>query len=601
MAMMNRMKNRIPRRYAAKILIGWLILAAPAGSGWAAEPKIQRIEFVGLQRMSKEKAAEAFGLTLGSALRLEELSKGAHALLNKLAEAGHYFSRIDSIHYSVSADSSQALVRVYVFEGTPVVQGALRLQGLDSLQQNQLGSRFQSRPGRPLDPGQMQDDLDDALNQLESRGYPFCRFDLHSLNLDSLGENRQALAVSWHTALGPRLRLNEIQIVGNRVTKKNVILRELRLQPGEIYDPRKISRIRSRLIKLEYFHQVEEPQVFWTQGEEGGLLLRVVEGTASRFDGLLGYVPAAGGQKGYFTGLLDIALGNLLGTGRALEAHWQKRDQETQDIKLAYWEPWIAGWPVSAGVSFSQLIQDTIYVQREFGIHFSAPLLENLAVIGQLASVSISPDSIGSYVQGLLRSRTLTASIGVEYDSRDDRINPRHGVYYSTSVQAGRKKNLGPSEVIALQEEKDLINNKRIFLDLEWYLPTLKRQLIAWSLHGRQIKSNEGSLPLPDQFRLGGARTLRGYREDQFRGAAVAWSNLEWRYLLGRRSRVFLFADGGYFSTQSKDLKHNAFKLGYGLGFRLETGLGMMGVDYGLAQGEGLMNGKVHVGLVNEF
>jgi len=535
MAMINRMKNRIPRRYAAKILIGWLILAAPAGSGWAAEPKIQRIEFVGLQRMSKEKAAEAFGLTPGSALRLEELSKGAHALLNKLAEAGHYFSRIDSIHYSVSADSSQALVRVYVFEGTPVVQGALRLQGLDSLQQNQLGSRFQSRPGRPLDPGQMQDDLDDALNQLESRGYPFCRFDLHSLTLDSLGENRQALAVSWHTALGPRLRLNEIQIVGNRVTKKNVILRELRLQPGEIYDPRKISRIRSRLIKLEYFHQVEEPQVFWTQGEEGGLLLRVVEGTASRFDGLLGYVPAAGGQKGYFTGLLDIALGNLLGTGRALEAHWQKRDQETQDIKLAYWEPWIAGWPVSAGVSFSQLIQDTIYVQREFGIHFSAPLLENLAVIGQLASVSISPDSIGSYVQGLLRSRTLTASIGVEYDSRDDRINPRHGVYYSTSVQAGKKKNLGPSEVIALQEEKDLINNKRIFLDLEWYLPTLKRQLIAWSLHGRQIKSNEGSLPLPDQFRLGGARTLRGYREEQFRGAAVAWSNLEWRYLLGRR------------------------------------------------------------------
>ena len=81
----------------------------------------------------------------------------------------------------------------------------------------------------------------------------------------------------------------------------------------------------------------------------------------------------------------------------------------------------------------------------------------------------------------------------------------------------------------------------------------------------------------------------------------MAWSNLEWRYLLGRRSRVFLFADGGYFSTQSSALQHNAFKLGYGLGFRLETGLGMMGVDYGMAQGEGLMNGKVHVGLVNEF
>ena len=512
MVVMNRRTNRIPRRCALKNLIGWLILAWLAGPGWTMEPKIQRIDFIGLQRMSKEKAAEAFGLTPGSALRPEELSKNARALLNKLAEAGHYFSRIDSIYYSVSADSCQALVRVYVFEGAAVVQGALRLQGLDSLQQSQLESRLQSRPGRPLDPGRMQQDLDDALNQLELRGHPFCRFDLHALTLDSLDENRQALAVNWKAALGPRLRLNEIQIAGNRVTKKNVILRELRLRPGDIYDPRKISRIRGRLTKLRYFQQVEEPQVFWTQGDEGGLLLRVVEGTASRFDGLLGYVPDSGAQKGYFTGLLDIALGNLLGTGRTLEAHWQKRDQKTQDIKLAYWEPWIVGWPVSAGVSFSQLIQDTIYVQREFGSQFSAPLLENLAVIGQLASVSISPDSIGSYVQGLLRSRTLTASIGVEYDSRDDRINPRHGVYYSTSVQAGRKKNLGPSEVIARQKAKDLINNKRFFLDLEWYLPTLKRQLIAWSLHGRQIKSSEGTLPLPDQFRLGGAKTLRGYR-----------------------------------------------------------------------------------------
>jgi len=63
--------------------------------------------------------------------------------------------------------------------------------------------------------------------------------------------------VNWKAALGPRLRLNEIQIAGNRVTKKNVILRELRLRPGDIYDPRKISRIRSRLTKLGYFQQVE--------------------------------------------------------------------------------------------------------------------------------------------------------------------------------------------------------------------------------------------------------------------------------------------------------------------------------------------------------
>ena len=43
------------------------------------------------------------------------------------------------------------------------------------------------------------------------------------------------------------------------------------------------------------------------------------------------------------------------------------------------------------------------------------------------------------------------------------------------------------------------------------------------------------------------------------------------------------------------------YKLGYGLGLRLETGLGIMGIDYGLGQGDGIFNGKVHVGLINEF
>ena len=42
-------------------------------------------------------------------------------------------------------------------------------------------------------------------------------------------------------------------------------------------------------------------------------------------------------------------------------------------------------------------------------------------------------------------------------------------------------------------------------------------------------------------------------------------------------------------------------KIGYGFGIRIETRLGLFGVDYGLGAGDSLLRGKVHVGLVNWF
>ena len=43
------------------------------------------------------------------------------------------------------------------------------------------------------------------------------------------------------------------------------------------------------------------------------------------------------------------------------------------------------------------------------------------------------------------------------------------------------------------------------------------------------------------------------------------------------------------------------WKVGYGIGLRLETRLGLFGIDYGLGEGDRLSNGKVHIRLINEF
>ena len=134
-----------------------------------------------------------------------------------------------------------------------------------------------------------------------------------------------------------------------------------------------------------------------------------------------------------------------------------------------------------------------------------------------------------------------------------------------------------------------------------------RRHVVAASVHLGEIRSDEQVIPFNEQFKLGGARTLRGYREEQFHGSRVIWANLEYRLLHGRRSWSFLFLDAGHYFRQVRDPLAGAIgqvsgeKVGYGVGLRVDSRLGILGVDYGLGEGDGLTEGKVHFGVLNEF
>jgi outer membrane protein assembly factor BamA len=54
----------------------------------------------------------------------------------------------------------------------------------------------------------------------------------------------------WHTTTGPKRVLRDIQVAGNKVTKKEVILREIKIKPGDFYDPRKVKFINLETLRL---------------------------------------------------------------------------------------------------------------------------------------------------------------------------------------------------------------------------------------------------------------------------------------------------------------------------------------------------------------
>ena len=138
------------------------------------------------------------------------------------------------------------------------------------------------------------------------------------------------------------------------------------------------------------------------------------------------------------------------------------------------------------------------------------------------------------------------------------------------------------------------------------FVPVGRRQVVAVMSTFRALDTSERNIPQHEQFDVGGAQSLRGYGEDAFFGYRVVTLVGEYRLLLGRRSRIHVFADGAWLWRRLPGgggaVVDDQIRLfGYGFGIRSESRLGMIGVDFGLATGEALTEGKIHLRLEGEF
>jgi outer membrane protein insertion porin family len=564
-----------------------------------ATSTMKEIRIIGNRHFTDGEIQSWLSVRKGDAISEKETRAGAQGLLEQFRDRGYYFCQIDSLEFQYSSDSSQVELSLHLNEGPRVKVHRLRISG--TADSSQILEELRTRPGRYFQHQVLDDDMDGILRYFEERGFPYCQVSVAQLDfspIDSVDEATVDLGLRIEP--GPAVAIGDVEIRGNDLTKDHVILRETGIKIGETYDQRQIDRIAPRLLRLGYFKWVNPPKIEWQPDETGRLIIELAEGSSNRFDGVLGYNPPAQNSSGFVSGLIDISFGNLLGTGRQVEARWERRTAKTQQLRFRYVEPWVAGLRMNAAVSFEQLIQDTIFVQRELGMNLRLRFSESLSLISYVSRRDISPDSVGQVLFGIPASHSTNVGVGLSLNTLDYPLNPQKGILYETTFEWGRKT------IDGIDDTADAsFNQKRIAIDFETYFSLFRWQVFAVGLHGRQITSGEPDISITDQYRFGGARTLRGYREEQFRGARIAWSNIEYRYLLNRTSRFFVFVDTGYFYREERPAgAKRAFEdalIGYGVGLRLDTALGFFGIDYALGEGDGLSNGKVHISLTNEF
>jgi len=521
-------------------------------------------------------------------------------IAERYRELGYLNLEIRPFGVSYSADSSFVDLTLDIHEGRRTVLGEILLIGNDRLSSREILEQFTLRPGNPLDASLLERDIHTLLNRYERLGYPFARCFIHALE-ERHGRETDYVDLTLRLEEGPQLLIDEVRVEGNTETDPSVVIRETRLAMGEVYNPAKVDRIQQRLRRLNIFSDVSEPELY-LRGEKGGLLIRVKEGNTNTFDGIIGYIPGSTPQEsGYLMGLAAVSMRNLFGTGRKLSFRWQREDRFSQELAVRYIEPWIFGVPANVGGGFLQRRQDTSYVRRVLDLKGDLMLSEELSVGLQLGSESVIPAAERT-TNPVFRSSTSTIGLEVLYDTRNDTHSPTAGARYRTDFQYGSKRIRNVPPALASRVSSSVVI-RRLTLDLDFFLTVFRRQVVAVGLHGRELQS--GQLEESEMYRFGGTHTLRGYRENQFLGSRVAWSNAEYRFLLAQRSFLFGFVDTGYYFRPAEELRSipqtDGFRYGYGTGVQVESPLGIMRVSFALGQGDSFTDGKVHFGLINEF
>ncbi len=566
----------------------FLLAAAPALASGPDTLRLRSVVFDGAHEFSDSRLLDLSGWHRGMPFDSSALTGGLDAMVAAYQLEGFAAAAIDSVRLQPEAGNMD--VTVFVHEGSPLVVRSIRFSGDTVLSAGELRATMELREGERFLPATLRADLRSILDLYARRGYALANAEVSDFRtVDSGGVVLTDIGIG--ITEGGRVTIRDIRVEGNTKTRADVIVRESRIHAGDVFDAELPDRVRRRLNHLGLFASVDEPRLTLDDRERAGVLIRVTEGSYNSFDGIVGYSPAPRpGASGSVVGLVDLQFRNLFGTARRLGARWYRESEQTQEVSLQYREPWVFSLPLNAQVGFFQRKQDSTFVQFRYDVGMDAVVSDELSLGATYTRTDVYPTE--GYGRSVMHDAS-TSAIGasVRYDTRDDVLSPSSGVLYTTEYQTGQKSATVQTSI------------RRVSVDISVYVRVAAHQVLAAEMHGRDVESSQ--LDASDLFRLGGARTLRGYREAQFTSPRIAWANFEYRFLTGPRSYFYGFLDLGLIG-RAPGLPSGAgtpdlTRAGYGAGVRLDSAVGLIGVNIGFGQGDTFSTAKLHLQLINEF
>jgi len=439
----------------------------------------------------------------------------------------------------------------------------------------------------------------------ENHGHPFA-----SIRLDSIKLSDASLAASLYYEAGPLIRFESLKIIGSNSVKKSFLEKFLGVQPGFIYDEKKLKSIPGKLNFLNFITMKNQVQQTF-QNDESSIYIEIEDRPVNKVDGIIGILPNEGSDKKVLlTGQLDLSINNLFNSGKRLNINWQRVRKESQFLDMDYLHPNLLNTNLNFNTSLNLLKEDTSFfnITAKFGLGYlfgsgfefqlfskikSGRLSNTNRVSDQNALPPFSDFDINSY------------GVRVDYRKLDHPVSPRKGLTYFIDFSVGSKKikpnsDLDPSlySSIDLNDQQFEVNGGFATyqqLHNKWHL----------AIETEIAKLINDNLFLNDLFRLGGLHTLRGFNQNFFFASEYLLFKIEPRYYFSRDSFVFIFYDQAFIGQEINNMKSKDQPLGFGAGISLNVNNGIINLAYALGSSKNQQIdpnlSKFHFGYVAKF
>ncbi|HMQ61908.1 MAG TPA: BamA/TamA family outer membrane protein [Flavilitoribacter sp.] len=450
----------------------------------------------------------------------------------------------------------------------------------------------------------------------ENNGYPFAR-----IWLDSLRFQGGALGAKLHLDQGPLVSFSGIDLIREQPVSTGFLTRYLGIEAGNLYDRSAVIRARKRLRELPYIKLEADPKVAFNR-DEATLKLDLSRQKASRFDFLIGVLPNSD-QSGKLlvTGSFKGEWRNAFQRGERIYAAFEQLRPQTQSLRLEMNYPYLLDLPFGLEGNFSLYKRDTSYI--DLGYKLGVSYLSGGEDFIQAFAENFRTNLLNVDTAAIVRTGSLPDTLDVNrsffglaaaVQRLDYRNNPRKGFAFALKAGAGTKKILRNNLITGLPIEDPYAGlpeksfQYRIEAQAEAFLPVFSRSTVKTGVQSGFLLAKEPIL-VNEQFRIGGARLLRGFDEEFIFASRFAVFTLEYRLLLAQNSYLFTFFDQAWVNAQTASTPPGTdpddYPQGFGAGFSFETKAGIFGISlaFGHRTGEPLDLGspKVHFGYLSLF
>jgi outer membrane protein insertion porin family len=455
-----------------------------------------------------------------------------------------------------------------------------------------LSLALNQRPGNWFTPSKLDEDVTAIEEFYGKGGYLDTRVRLVRKPNLSTG----AIDVDFDITEGEKVTLESINIEGNDKTKSIVILRELVLAPGQVFDSVRMEVSKRRLENTRFFDDVNlTPEETNVPGRRN-LKVKVTEARTGNLTFGAGYSSL---EKAVF--YAELSQGNFdifnrrsffQGDGQKFRLRFQIGSQ-SNEIALNFEEPWFLEKQIAVGFELHRTASDytssayevvntggSIYTRKRLFELFEGQLSYSYEMIRYS---NITSNYLSAY---LVDTDVSKVGFTLLRDTRDKMINTTRGNRFELTTEVAG----GP------------FGGERNFYRVEakgaQFVPLFKaqEQVLAILLRAGVIEkfgdTSDNQL-FYYNYTLGGPNTLRGfeYREvgpkDPSSGEALggkSYGMLSFEYSLDIVSpvRFAVFYDAGFVNRGAYDFNPSKYNDNFGFGIRMMVMGSPMSLDYGI-------------------